>query len=291
MLSQIFFIIFPLFAIAGVGYAYGRWKRPDMTLPNQLNMDVFVPALVLHALADRTFDVASYATLAAGVFLVILTVGVVAAPLARLAGVAPRTFAPPMMFKNAGNMGLPLAVLAFGERALPAAVIIYLVSSVLHFSVGNYIMSRRARLTWLLRMPLLHAAALGLVLSFAGVSLPEPIAVPVDMLGRISIPLLLFSLGVRLNDIDLRDWRVGLFGACLCPVAGVALAALALLVLEMPAEQERHFLVFGALPPAVFNYILAEANRREPTKMASIVLMGNLVSLVSLPLVLAWVLR
>lgn len=46
MLIRIVAILFPLFAIAAIGYLYGRRKRPDMSLPNELNMDVFVPALV-----------------------------------------------------------------------------------------------------------------------------------------------------------------------------------------------------------------------------------------------------
>ncbi|MEJ2061104.1 MAG: AEC family transporter, partial [Gammaproteobacteria bacterium] len=53
MLLRIFSIIFPVFAIAGIGYLYGRYKRPDMALANQLNMDLFVPALVFGALASK----------------------------------------------------------------------------------------------------------------------------------------------------------------------------------------------------------------------------------------------
>lgn len=45
MLLKILSIIFPVFAIAGVVYLYSRYRRPDMALINQLNMDLFVPAL------------------------------------------------------------------------------------------------------------------------------------------------------------------------------------------------------------------------------------------------------
>ncbi len=44
--------------------------------------------------------------------------------------------------------------------------------------------------------------------------------------------------------------------------------------------------VFAALPPAVLNYLVAEQYRQEPHKVASLVLIGNLGSLVVMPLVL-----
>ena len=48
--------------------------------------------------------------------------------------------------------------------------------------------------------------------------------------------------------------------------------------------------VFGALPPAVLNFLFAERYRQEPQRVASIVLIGNLAALLFLPLALAWVL-
>ena len=48
--------------------------------------------------------------------------GVAAWVLARVTGMQPKTLVPPMMFNNCGNLGLPLAVLAFGELALAPMV-------------------------------------------------------------------------------------------------------------------------------------------------------------------------
>ena len=46
-------------------------------------------------------------------------------------------------------------------------------------------------------------------------------------------------------------------------------------------------LVFGALPPAVLNYMFAERYNQEPEKVASMVLLGNLMAVIFLPLALA----
>lgn len=291
MLAKIFLIIFPLFAIAGAGYAYGRWRRPNMTFANQLNMDVFVPALVFHVLSGRSFDPQGYTLLALAVALLIVAVGAVLTPVALALRIEPRTLIPPMMFKNTGNMGLPLAVFAFGDAALPAAVVIFVISSTLHFTLGTYVMNRRAGVLWIFRVPVIQATLVGLVFSLTGWTLPQALATPIEMLSRVSIPLLLFSLGVRLTDIDLRDWRIGVVGAALCPIAGLAAAALLLWLLPLPQMQAQQLIIYGALPPAVLNYILAESYRREPRQVASVVLLGNLASLISIPLALAFVLR
>lgn len=291
MLLRIFEIIFPVFAIAAIGYLYGRHKRPDMALANQLNMDLFVPLLVFGALSSKSFDLQAYKWLALGGALVILGSGLLTLPFLRLLKVDYRTFVPPMMFNNSGNMGLPLALLAFGEAALPAAIVLFVVEMALHFSLGAYILDHRTRLARMLRVPVILATLLGLAFSLGGLALPGPVETVVKMLGEISIPLLLFSLGVRLTDVSFKDWQLGLWAALLCPATGLAVVWLIAPWLALPPEQQSLLIIFGALPPAVLNYIVAEQYGQEPEKVASIVMLGNLGSLVVMPLALAAALR
>jgi len=48
--------------------------------------------------------------------------------------------------------------------------------------------------------------------------------------------------------------------------------------------------VFGALPPAVMNFLFAERYQRDPRTVATYVLVGNLASVVMLPVALLLVL-
>jgi predicted permease len=57
-----------------------------------------------------------------------------------------------------------------------------------------------------------------------------------------------------------------------------------------PLEQSL-LLIFGALPPAVLNYLMAEQYHQEPQRVASIVLLGNLAALAIMPIVLAFALQ
>jgi predicted permease len=253
-------------------------------------MDIFLPALVFAALASKSFDITQNLPLLIGAAVVVLGTGLLAWPVARLLGVAPNTFVPPMMFKNSGNMGLPLMVLAFGEAALPAAVVLFFIENFLHYSLGTWLLDHRARLSNLWRVPVIAAALAGLAVSLLHFPLWQPLWLGVKMLGDVSIPLLLFSLGVRLTDSRHADWKISIVGALTSPLAGVLVALLMNLVLGLAGRDAAMLILFGALPPAVLNYIFAERYHQEPDRVASMVLIGNMASLAVIPLTLAWVL-
>lgn len=290
MLIRILSIVFPIFAIVALGYLYARRKPPEMAVANQINMDVFLPALIFYVLAQRGFSVEEYIPLAIGGIAVILGSGLLAYPLARRLNYDWRTFVPPMMFSNYGNIGLPLFVFAFGESALSAAVVLFISGNLLHFTLGRYLLDHRVKLWGVVRTPIIVATILGLTFSLQGWVLPAALAIPIEMLGQVSIPLLLFSLGVRLTDIDLSDWKIGMVGAVACPVVGVALALMIVPWLDLPEVQARQLILFGVLPPAVLNFLLAEQYRQEPQRVASIVMIGNLLGVITIPLALVFLL-
>ena len=284
-------ILFPIFGIVAAGYFYGRKHKPEMAVANRLNMDVFVPALVFAAMAGKSFDLAAFAPLALGGLILLATCGLLAWPVARLVGMQPKTLVPPMLFNNSGNIGLPLAVLAWGEEALPAAVILFMVGNTLHFSLGARLLDPHARVLTLWRVPVVFAAIAGLTVAVVKIPVWEPLLIGIRMLGDISVPLLLFSLGVRMTDVSFREWKIPLGSAVLRPLAGMAIAWGVIELLGLQGRDAAMLLVFGALPPAVLNFLFAERYRQEPQRVASIVLIGNLAALFFLPLALAIVLR
>jgi predicted permease len=283
-------ILFPIFGIIAAGFFYGRKHKPEMAVANRLNMDIFIPAVVFSAMAGKSIDLATYAPLALGGFLVLATCGLLAWPVARMLGIQPKTLVPPMMFNNSGNIGLPLAVLAWGENALPAAVILFMVENTLHFSFGARLLDSTTRLLTLWRVPVVFAAIAGLTVALLKLSMWAPLMIGIKMLGDISVPLLLFSLGVRMTDVSFSEWKVAVGSALLRPVAGMLVAAGIIHVLGLQGRDAAMLFVFGALPPAVLNFLFAERYKQEPHRVASIVLIGNLAALLFLPLALAYVL-
>jgi len=291
MLLRIFGIVFPVFAVVGVGYLYSRWRRPDMAAANQLNMIVLLPALIFGVLSGKDFNLGQYGTIALAGVVVVLGSGLLAWPVARFARIPSKTFVPPMMFTNSGNMGLPLAVFAFGEQALPIAVVLFIVENGLHFTLGTWMMDRRAHWSRVLKQPIVIATLAGIAFAFFGWGVPRPVGAAIELVGQASIPLLLFSLGARLTSVELREWRIGLLGAIVCPLTGVLVVLALLPFLKLTSQQQAMLIVFGALPPAVLNFLVAEQYQQEPGRVASIVMIGNLGALVTIPIALAFALR
>tara|TARA_R110002094_G_C4905821_1_gene210592 strand:+ start:202 stop:1089 length:888 start_codon:yes stop_codon:yes gene_type:complete len=287
---RIFEITFPIFAIVAAGLFYAKKYRPDMVLPNRMNMDIFIPCLLFSVLIERGGISGLFGGLALAIMLVILLSGLVALLVSRLFSIDPRSLCPPIMFANAGNLGLPLVVLSFGEAALPAAVICFVVCNFFHITLGRYLLKKQPNILKVFLSPMIVAVVLALILSLLHINLSQTLLEPIRMLGNIAVPLLLFALGVRLIDMKLSEWKLGLSVALLAPICGVIIVLLITPFIELTRLEHGVLFLFGVLPPAVMNFIFAEHYNQEPAKVAAMVLFGNVFSVISIPLALVYVL-
>ena len=287
IIERILGSIVPVVVIVLIGYVYGRWRQPKMDTVNQLNMELFVPLLIFSVLASKSVDILDYLPLAIGATVIVLGSGILTWPMCKLTGINSKTFVPPMMFTNTGNLALPLVLLAFGEAALPAAIVVFIVEMVLHFTLGFYILDRHAQVFNRISIPTIIATFAGLLVGLTQTQLPEIALIPLDMLGEIVIPLMLFALGIRMQDVTTNDLGIGVAAAIWCPLTGLVIAYALQPFLGLDPMQWSVFLVFAALPPAVLNYMVAERYNQEPTRVASIVLIGNLGAIAWMPLALA----
>ena len=291
MFERLLGIILPVFLVIALGYVYARRAKPDMTWVNQINLNVLAPALIFSALASKDFDLYANRALILGAVGVVVGSGLLAWPFAKLLHEDARTFVPPMMFNNCGNMGLPLAVLAFGQVGLSAMVALFTISNLLHFTVGVHIVNRHAAFWPIFRNPMVIATFIGFGFALVQPPLPDWLMVAIKMTGDAMIPLMLISLGVRMATVNWGGWNLGVIGALVCPLTGIAMAALLGPYLRLDYTQQGLLILFGCLPPAVLNFMVAEQYNQEPAKVASIVLIGNLASLAFVPLGLSLALR
>ena len=284
MLERILGIILPVFLVIALGFAYARKAKPDMAWVNRINMNVLAPALIFSALAAKDFDLVANRLLILGSVGVVLGSGLLAWPFAWLLHEDRRTFVPPMMFNNCGNMGLPLAVLAFGQPGLSAMVALFTISNLLQFTLGVWILDHHARFANLLRNPMVIATFAGFLFALLHPPLPDSLMLALKMTGDAMIPLMLISLGVRWPTSRGRAGVSVSIGGLVCPLTGIAMAALLAPVLGLDRAQQGLLLLFGCLPPAVLNFMVAEQYRQEPGKVASIVLIGNVLAIVFVPI-------
>ena len=195
-----------------------------------------------------------------------------------------------MMFNNCGNLGLPVAVLAFGDQALEAAIILFLVSNLGHFTFGVYLFGGAVSWKSLVGNSVNIATIFALVFNFTEVKLPEVKQLPITMLGQITIPLMLFSLGVRMQRTQMEHWKIGIVSGLVCPLSGLLFAFIAVWILPLTTFQAGLLILFSALPPAVLNFLFSEQYNQQPEVVASIVLISNAMSVGVLSMVLWWLL-
>ncbi|WP_252374533.1 AEC family transporter [Hydrogenophaga sp. 2FB] len=287
LIARIADVIIPVFLIVAIGFAYARRQAPDMGTFNRIALDVLAPMLVYSALASRDFVIAEHLVLLVGGAVIILGSGLLAWPLARAFGAQPRTLVPVAMFNNCGNMGLPLALLAFGPAHFGAAVALFSVSNLLHFSLGARITSRLARTRDLLTSPLMIGTALGFFSALTDVRPPDMVLSGLKLLGDAMLPMMLFALGVRLTALTREGLAVGLLGAMARPLIGLAIALPLAWALGLEGAARGQLLLFAALPPAVMQFMLADRYHQEPDKVGAMIMLGNALAVVFVPLALA----
>lgn len=290
MIAQITSILVPLFLIVAVGVFYGIRARPQMHITNQLVMDVFMPILIFYVMVQDSFDPRSYLSLVVAGVLLMLSCGILAYFLARGLRLNYRSFVPPAMFPNWANLGLPLYVLALGEAALGGGVVLVVVGNILCFTLGVYLYSHKLTGFGFLRTPIILAVIAGFLVKIFNLNLPSSVNAAANMMSQVAIPLMLFSLGVRLAGIGLREMKLGLLMAIFSPLVGIGLALLLIALIPLSPLQQNILILFGALPPAVINYMLAEQYRCDADQVASMVMVGNLAAFITLPLALTLVL-
>lgn len=290
MLLQILEITGPVFGIIGLAYAYGRARPMSLRDANHLNIVIFTPALIFHALTERTGDTAGFGMAVMGAAVIVLGSGILAWMFVRATGRDPAIYTGPAMFNNCGNLGLPLAILAFGDKALPLAIVLLVTENLLQFTVGLWLLGDSIHIKRLATNPMLLATLAGVTAMLMDWHAPDIIEPGIRMLGEISIPLMLVALGVRLADGAPGQWTAGLLGGLLCPLTGLLIAVPWVWITQPEPPLAGLLIVFGALPPAVLNYMLAEHFDVAPQRVAAIVAVGHVIALAIIPLALYFVL-
>lgn len=282
--------MFPMVLIISIGFLVGWKKSPSLGSINEINLNIFIPALVFVSLIEQQFDFHKYAVLALAALLLIIITGLLAIIVTTTLRTEYRTIAPTMMFHNAGNIGLPLMTLALGSEGLAAAVILFLIGNMLHFGLGTYMLDQKGNWIGSLTSPAIIAALLALALQSQTIMPADFVLVPIQMLANIAVPLMLFTLGLQLAKANFDFWSLGLSVGIISPLIGVSISLLLALILPLDNIQTAALILFSALPPAVMNFLFAQRYSQEPDKVSAIVMFGNTLAIFTLPLTLSYVL-
>ncbi len=288
MWSQLFDVIAPVILISGLGYFWTRIGLPfEPKMLTPLIMYVGAPCLIVSTLTRLKVSAAAFGEVAGAAALAVLIFLVVGYLVLRAARLSVPTYLPGLALPNVGNMGLPLTLFAFGEVGLAYGIAIFTVLALSQFTIGIALNSGELSLRRLVRTPLLYAVALAMVLMLTETSPPAFIQNALNVLGGMTIPLMLMAMGVALASLKVASVGRSLALSALRLGMGfaVGLGLVALFGLEGAARGA--VIIQCTMPVAVFNFLFAAHYDNNPEEVAGFVVMSVLMSFLILPLVVA----
>ena len=282
-------IVAPVALLAAVGFAWVRLGfEYRLEFVTRLGMTLAVPCLIFTALMQTRIEPAALAAVSVAAVLAYGVLTLVFWGLVRVAGLDRRTYLAPLIFGNTGNLGLPLALFAFGEAGLSLAIVIFAVMAVWSFTFGVWLVAGGGSPLRVLKEPIVAATLLGALFLWQGWQTPQWLTNALELIGQMAIPLMLITLGVavaRLSPgrLGRAVWLSGLRVA-VCVAVGVAAARLtglepmaaAVLILQV------------STPVAVTSYMLAAKYGADADAVAGLVIVSTLLSVATLPLTLGF---
>jgi malate permease and related proteins len=291
VIGVIFSVVVPILITVSIGFA---WTRLGYRLNSKeltaLISDVATPCLIINTFQETRLSSDAFLSLALATGTAIILFICVGALLLWILSLRIRTFLPSIAFPNAGNLGLPVSLYAFGTEGLGYAIAFFSMSLVANFTLGQAIAAGQANWRGLIRLPILYSVAIGILLSLSGATLPQWAKTTVGLIGDMTIPLMLLMLGSSLSLLKVTAfWRAALvtsirigFGAAI----GITVAA----VFGLTGSMRAVLILQCANPVAVYNYLFAQRWNNQPEEVAGVVVLSTLFSIVTIPLLLGWLL-
>jgi malate permease and related proteins len=277
----------PVLLTVLTGYWLAKAGKPfDAKTITFLVGTIGTPVLVFYNLARTTVDGDALAEIMLATLVAISCYLVLGTIALKACGFSLRAFLPSIAFPNTGNLGLPLALYAFGETGLNYAVAIFAIVSICNHTIGQAIAAGRGN--WLagLRSPMVWAALSGAAWGFARIPMPQFLGNTLALLSGLTIPLLLLMLGTSLARIPVTSFPraalIGVFRLGIGTATGFAVAWL----FGFSGAERGAFVLQCAMPVAVYNYVYAQAYNNSPDDVASLVVLSTTFAAFTVPLLL-----
>ena len=290
MISEVLTVIAPVFIIAGLGYFWVKRELPfDNATISSLVMYVGSPCLIYSALTNNAAETAALGTMGVSAFLVILMSLLFSWVFLKIAGWKLTTYLPALIHPNCGNMGLPLVLLAFGQEGLALGMAYFFVNSISQYTLGMAISSGQFDIRQLMKQPIIWAVIFVLTVILGDFQMPKWFNSTTSILAGLTIPAMLIMLGTSLANLNIASLKETLTISFLRILLGLGLGLLVIEMLSLSGIMAGIVLLQSAMPSAVFNYVFADRFNRESDKVAAVILQSTLISALSLPLLVAWV--
>jgi len=288
LVLTVFQVVAPVFTLALIGFI---WVKLDIEyrveFVTKLAMTISIPCLIFVALMKSEISGTALTAISLASVVAYTAVTIVMFLFIKINGLKPQTYLAPLIFGNTGNLGIPLALFAFGEVGLQYAIVSFAIMMIYAFTAGVWMVSGGGNPMRALKEPAVWGTFLGGIFLWQGWETPIWVTNTLDLLGQMAIPLMLITLGVALGRLSpsglARAFWLSLTKVIICATLAWTVAiifrlddvAFAILVLQV------------STPVAVTSYMLAQKYGAEAGEVAALVVASTVLSIAFIPILLA----
>ncbi len=290
MLTELFSVIAPVILCVAIGYIWKCQNRLfDSDLITEISVSIGTPCLAFYTLTSTNLDPFSFNQMALASLITMLAFVLLYTSILKVTGLDQKAYLPALTFANVGNMGLPLSLLAFGEKGLALAISYFAINVVLMFSFGVAVAAGAASWNKLLRLPVIYAVAMALAFLYTGTTPPTWLSSTTLLLGGLTIPLMLIALGVSLASLRINSFLRSFTLSALRLISGFAIGWVTAELLDIKDVARGVLILQCSMPVAVFNYLFALQYDNSPEEVAGTVIISTILSFLSLPFLLTYI--
>lgn len=289
-------VLGPVLVLVVLGAVAGRRLGIDATSLAKMAYWVLGPAFMFNSLYSADLDrdlVAKLVVTATGAMVVAAVVALVVMRLARADYGRTAAAIIPSAYGNVGNAGLAISAFALGDDVLPIASVLMLTINSAGLVLGVSLAAARtttpiAALGRALIAPMTVAAWLAIAANVTDLQLALVIERPLGLLAGALIPVMLLTLGMQLAATTRPTLSPELSVAVAAKlVVAPAAAAVIAATIGLTGDPAAVVVIQSAMPPAVFVALLAMEHDFEVERITSAVVAATMVSVLTLPIVLA----
>ncbi len=306
-MSDVLAVLFPVFGLVFIGYAFGVKKILAGTNAKSLNDYVYyigLPVLLFYQTARTPLDELLHFTFIGAVMISTLLMFILSYMLLkyfyrydmRIASAG--SFA--ATFSNVAFMGIPLFYSAYGEYGTLPAVIVAIVSNTL--VIGTVVVlielgAKPLKSPWeiisqviisLFRNPFVGSSIVGLFVAVIGIKLPAPFENLVRMISQSAGPIALIAIGLSMVGVGVKMRLSELINLSALKMILFPLVTflIAHYIFKLDQKWTGAAVLLTALPTGTLVYVVCQKYELYVTESSSMFVVTTLLSVVTLPVLL-----
>ena len=297
-----FNVLIPVFAIFILGYIGEKKIGFDPRSISAMSLYIMTPVLVFETFYTNVLD-SDY------LYITIFALGLCAALIllvyliSSIRGYSTKEKCGLILgsvFMNNGNYGTPVALLLFGAAGFDYAIILMVIQTIVMATVGIYFAARgsdigggfKDTIGVVMRMPIIYGAVAGWLFQVSGITIGSSFMTTLDLVGNAAIPTIMLVLGMQLAKISLKNVeKEKVFYAVTLKLAIAPIIAWGIgyfLPVDMLLKQL--MVVMAGMPAAANTTMYAIQFNTEPEFVSVCTFVSTILSLVSLPVIFAFIL-